>query len=399
MSKSAFKEWYNLQSLSKAEATIHRHLMPALGAYLHGDIFFILQEEADFSLSDYLRGQGDKFDSQELWNQVRGLADGLDELHRLHKETKIAYHQDLKPANILVVKGTLKIADFGLLEFKPVLFDDTGNTGVISAHNTGYYTAPRHGKYTREDDIWSLACIVSELATSDIEGREGIVNYREARIGGGLSQDTPRFFLGQTVKPQVLTQHNKLQVIVQQWDTAGQVNEQLEFQKKFYITAFFTLLNSMFRHRHDSDRFLDTFGQITVPDAGQFSKAIEKLRKEAMPVRLLEEQINDASSPQIASGLAGDLVLSLENTLEEFRGSLNREHERISRSATSTDFKQFLANMQARQHSERCQRGLKRLAPIIEAFERFAQMLNEYCDSDIFMAFIWVRMFRSLSNS
>lgn len=143
MNKAAAKEWNNLQSLSKEEN--HLHLMVALSAYWHGQTFFILLEEADHSLHDYLKGAGDEFASDELWRQMTGLADGLATLHKLYDGTKIAYHQDLKPANILVVKRTLKIADFGLLEFKPVpSLDETGSTGVPNVHNTGYYLSLIH---------------------------------------------------------------------------------------------------------------------------------------------------------------------------------------------------------------------------------------------------------------
>jgi serine/threonine protein kinase len=375
--------------------------MPALGAYWHGSsIFFILQEEADMSLHDYLKGQGGKYDSDELWNQMRGLADGLDKLHQLYKGTKIAYHQDLKPANILIVRGTLKIADFGLLEFKPVSPDDTGTTGVVSAHNTGYYAAPRHGRYNREDDIWSLACIVSELATSDIQGRDEIAKYREARIADCPSgNDTPKFFLEQKVKSQVLDRHKKLQRMVQSLNSTDQGDGTRIFQGKFYSTAFFTLLNSMFRHVQAPSTLLEVSGQVAVPDAGQIAEKIERLRKEAMSVPLLKVGTKEpSSSPQGTFLVSEDLVSSLEDILEEFRQSLDRKDASKFRLTTLADLNQFVVNLQARQYAERRQQGLKRLAPLIEAFEQFGQLLREFCgelcDSNVFMAFIWVRMFR-----
>jgi serine/threonine protein kinase len=395
LDKPAAKEWNNLQNLSKA--TNHQHLMPALGAYWHGTIFFILQEEAAMSLHDYLRGQGDKYDSDELWNQLRGLADGLDKLHQLCRGTKIAYHQDLKPANILIVRGTLKIADFGLLEFKPVSLDDTGTTGVDSAHNTGYYAAPRpalrRGRYTREDDIWSLACIISELATADIQGRDEIVKYREARIAGGASgKDTPRFFLEQKVKSQVLDRHSQLQRMVHSWTSTDQGDETRIFQGKFYSTAFFTLLDSMFRHGQTPSTFSEVSGQVAVPDAGQVAETIERLRKEAMPVPSLNAGTEQpGSSPHRTFRVSDDLVPSLEHILEEFQKTLNRKDERKFRLTTLADLKQVLVNLQARRYAERRQQGLKHLVPLIEAFEQFGQLLGEFCDSNVFMAFIWVR--------
>ncbi len=222
------------------------------------------------SLHDYLSGKGDKYDFNELWNQMRGLTDGLDNLHKLYKGTEIAYHRDLKPANILITRGTLKIADFGFLEFRPVSLDDTENTGVISAHNTGYYAPPWHSRYTREDDIWPLACIVSELATSDIQGREEVVKYKEARTADGLSgKDAPRFYLEKKVKSQVLERHRQLRRTVQPWKSADETDETRIFQGKFYSTEFITILNRMFRHGQTHSTLLEVSGRDDVPDAGQ----------------------------------------------------------------------------------------------------------------------------------
>lgn len=400
LARSALKEWYNLQSLSKA--INHQHLMPALGAYWHGNsILFILQEEANMSLHDYLSGKGDKFDSDELWNQMRGLADGLDNLHKLYKGTKIAYHQDLKPANILIVRGTLKIADFGLLEFRPVSLDDTGTTGVTSAHNTGYYAPPRRGRYTREDDIWSLACIISELATSDIQGRDEVGKYKEARTADGLSgKDTPRFYLEQKVKNQVLKRHRQLQRTVQPWNSADERDETHIFQGKFYSAEFFTFLNRMFRHGQTHSALLEASGQDDVPNAGQVAETIERLRKEAMPVPALKVAIEEPGvSTQRTSRVSEDLVSYLDEILEEFRQSINRKDESKFRLTTLADLKQFLVNLQARQYKERHQQGLKRLIPLIENFEQFGQLLGEFCgelrDSNDYMAFIWVRIFHN----
>lgn len=340
------------------------------------------------SLHDYLKGRGDKYDSDELWNQMRGLADGLGELHQLYKGTKIAYHQDLKPANILIVRKILKIADFGLLEFKPVSLDDTGTTGVVSTHNTGYYAAPRQGRYTRDDDIWSLACIFSEVATSDVQGRNEIAQYKDARIAGGPSgKDTPKFYSGRKVKSQVLERHTKLQHMLEPRTCTDQADKTRKFQEKFYSTAFFTLLNSMFRYGGTFNAFLETPDQaiVDVPDAGQIAKTIERLRKEAMPVPSL-----DTGTEEPAFRVSGDLIPALEAIVDE---SFSQKDKRTFQNTTLADLKQFLSKIQAKQYAERCQQGLKRLAPMIDALEQYGQLLDKYCYSANFMGFIWVRIF------
>lgn len=393
--RSSAKEWYNLQGLSKA--TDHHHLMPALGAYWHGDVFFILQEEADQSLHDYLsKGWGEIYSPQELWKQVRGLAEALNTLHQLYQGSKIAYHQDLKPANILIVKGTLKIADFGLLEFKPVVADDFGSTGVLRSHNKGYYAPPRHGPYTRNDDIWSFACIISELATADIQGRNEIAKYREARISNGqAASDTPAFFFGKKIKNSVLDKHVHLQrtVQTQHSETDDIANS---FRRGFYNTGFFTLLNSMLRHGDGSGHLLAVPGQGVVPNAGKVADTLTSLRKEATLDS--QKQLLDTSPPVVLVD-AARLVVLMEKALTGFQSSLSQRDNSKFEVVTLDDLKQFVVNLQAKQTLERRQRGLKRLETFFRPFEQLEQLLRVYCEvkSNMFMAFIWVRL-ASLSN-
>jgi serine/threonine protein kinase len=390
MAKPAAKEWNNLQSLSKEEK--HPHLMVALSAYLHGDKFFILQEEAEQSLHDYLKGEGDRFKSADLWEQMSGVSDGLATLHQLYKGTKIAYHQDLKPANILIVKRVFKIADFGLLEFKPVsLLDDTGSTGVPNAHNTGYYAAPRQGKYTRDSDIWSLGCIMSELATCDIQGRDGVKSYREARIANGPSgRDTPRFFCGQVVKTVVLERHRLLYDCVQSKALTEEDTASLQFQKDFYSKEFFDLLNSMFKNMHSITNLLEVSSILTVPDADRIASTTERLRKAALPALALNNQIENLNLEQRMIDLEA-LNTSFGAHVTNFKKALNRRNKLRFPATTLVDLKQYIVNLQAKQHAQRRQQGLSSLKPFLERFEQLGELTKGLPKTIEFMGFVWVR--------
>ena len=283
----------------------------------------------------------------------------------------------------------MKIADFGLLEFKPVMPDDTDSTGVAGAHNTGFYAAPRNGRYSREDDIWSFACIVSELATSDIQGRDEVARYRNARIADG---GTPRFFQGQRVKGHVLERHRQLQSITQAWNSLALNDARGRFQMNFYTQPFFALLNSMFRHKHDPGDLLEVSSQITAPSAGDVAAIIERLRRDAIPARSLNIVVEEADlSSQANHRDAEDLVISLEAALEEFKDNIDRQGGRKSQLSDLPNFKQFLVDLQARQCSHGHQQGLRRLNPFIEALTQFEQLLGEFCEADKFMASIWVK--------
>lgn len=390
MVKSAAKEWNNLQRLSKEEN--HPHLMAVLGAYWHGNHFFILQEAAEQSLHDYLKGEGDIFKSEELWKQMKGISHGLATLHKLYKGTKIAYHQDLKPANILIVKRMLKIADFGLLEFKPVSLDDeTGSTGIPNAHNAGYYAAPRQGNYTRDSDMWSLGCIMSELATFDVQGPDEVKSYREARISNSPSgKDIPRFFYGRNVKDAVLKRHGSIFDRVQSQECTDGNTASKQFQKKFYTKEFFSLLNGMFKQTQDSMISFEISNQASVPNADFVAETIERLLREAASGSVHDNQIENLSIEQCQLD-AEALNSSLHTHLKGLKDVLNRRNMEEFPFATLDNLKQCVVDLQAKQEAERRQRGLMRLDCFLLSFENFGELIKGLPSAKELMGFIWVR--------
>ncbi|RYN55439.1 hypothetical protein AA0118_g8672 [Alternaria tenuissima] len=397
MQKSAAKEWYNLQRLSED----HPHLMVALGAYWHGSYFFILQEEAEQSLHDYLKEPGDRFESQELWTQMQGIAEGLNTLHKLYEGTKIAYHQDLKPANILIVKRKLKIADFGLLELKPVtLPGDTDMTGIPNNHVTGFYAAPRQAKYTRECDIWSLGCIMSEVATFDIHGPEGVSHYKHARMADGASgHDPPRFYRGKDVKESVLLMHTQLYDRVQS-AASDNGNATDQFQRAFYNKEFFGLLDKMFKRDRVSAGLLDVPDDGISLDAAHIVETLEKLRTEALPTTVLDDEVEQLSLEQYLQD-AESLKSSMEAHFIGFGEILTPRNRARFSATTLTALKQYIVNLQHTQHAERRQQGLTRLAPFLERLGEFGELVATLSRTEDIMGFVWgpVKFLLETTNS
>jgi serine/threonine protein kinase len=389
MQKSAVKEWYNLQRLSED----HPHLMVALGAYWHGSYFFILQEEAEQSLHDYLKEPDDRFESQELWTQMQGIAEGLNTLHKLYEGTKIAYHQDLKPANILIVKRKFKIADFGLLELKPVtLPGDTDMTGIPNNHVTGFYAAPRQARYTRECDIWSLGCIMSEVATFDIYGPEGVSRYKSARMADGASgHDPPRFYRGQDVKESVLLMHTQLYDHVQS-AVSNDGNATAQFQRAFYNKEFFGLLDKMFKRDRVSAGLLDVPDDGISSDAMHIVKTLEKLRKEVLPTTVLNDEVEQLSLEQYLQDTES-LKSSMKAHHIGFGEVLTRKNRAKFSATTLTALKQYIVNLQHTQHAERRQQGLARLGPFLERLSEFGELIASLPSVGEIMGFIWVCSF------
>lgn len=77
------------------------------------------------------RINGKWFTFGQLYNIFRQLFNGYDQLYRAQ-----ILHQDLKPANILISEGVLKIGNFGL-SYK---LGDLNTS--IKINGSPYYTAP-----------------------------------------------------------------------------------------------------------------------------------------------------------------------------------------------------------------------------------------------------------------
>jgi serine/threonine protein kinase len=244
--------------------------MSALGAYMHGNIFFILFEEAEHSLHDYLNGKGPRFDSAELWKQFEGVASALACLHQLVPSGRLAYHRDLKPANILIVNGVMKISDFGLLEFKPVRSSEASTSSGIISNIRHDYGPPPGPRYSQKSDVWSLGTIASEIAVSDIQGVKAIEEYRKDRIRDtedGTSQGSKTFYLANSVKKSVLDRHQQLEALVKPLhpSTKAKAKALSEWQVRFYTPGFFLLLKRMFDLTHTSEEVVNQLMTLTRP--------------------------------------------------------------------------------------------------------------------------------------
>uniref|UniRef100_A0A183BK83 non-specific serine/threonine protein kinase n=1 Tax=Globodera pallida TaxID=36090 RepID=A0A183BK83_GLOPA len=94
----------------------------------------------------------------EIWGVFTQIADAVQYIH-----TKRIIHRDLKPPNVLLtVEDTVKLTDFGLSR------QHNAESRVQTVCGTPYYMSPERileETYTTKSDVWSLGCILYEMAT------------------------------------------------------------------------------------------------------------------------------------------------------------------------------------------------------------------------------------------
>lgn len=130
----------------------------------------------------------------QKWNEMDGSYQTIDEnwlrfywqqilqaVNTIHEERIV--HSDLKPANFLLVKGSLKLIDFGIAK---AILSDTTNIQRDSQVGTLSYMSPEafmcnendaNGnaiKCGRPSDIWSLGCILYQM----VYGRTPFSEYK-----------------------------------------------------------------------------------------------------------------------------------------------------------------------------------------------------------------------------
>ncbi|KAL4429871.1 hypothetical protein ABPG74_022894 [Tetrahymena malaccensis] len=126
-----------------------------------GEFLYLVMEYADDGdvlekIKKHIR-TGTRLREDYIWSVFIQSVKGLQVLHNLN-----IYHRDIKNANLFLYKdGTTKIGDFNVSKQAKMglLYTQTG---------TPYYASPEvwsDQPYTSSSDIWSLGCVLYELAT------------------------------------------------------------------------------------------------------------------------------------------------------------------------------------------------------------------------------------------
>ena len=150
----------------------------------------IIMEHADggdiMKLINSHKKKNTQFTEKELWYYFIQIVRGLKALHDL----KIC-HRDIKCANIFLTKeGVIKLGDLNVSKVakKGLLHTQTG---------TPYYASPEVWKdkpYDNRSDIWSLGCVLYEMATLNPPFRAPNMNGLYHKVLRGIYDPIASFY-------------------------------------------------------------------------------------------------------------------------------------------------------------------------------------------------------------
>lgn len=153
-----------LRALEKVRSLRHPFLLSLERIEAVDGRLLIVTELADESIRDRFESYREQglpgIPRDELLNCLRDAADALDYLSARHA----LQHLDIKPENLLLVAGHVKVADYGLV--KSVQQTEASLVGGM----TPLYSAPEvfRGSPSRRSDQYSLAILYQEMLTGTI---------------------------------------------------------------------------------------------------------------------------------------------------------------------------------------------------------------------------------------
>lgn len=126
------------------------------------------------------------FTENEIWKALIHMTKGLKALHDMD-----ILHRDLKCANVFcAADGTLKLGDLNVSKVTRKVMART-QTG------TPYYTSPEVWKekpYDSKCDIWSLGCVIYEMASLSPPFRAHTLKELYNKIQKGMFDRLPIFY-------------------------------------------------------------------------------------------------------------------------------------------------------------------------------------------------------------
>jgi len=185
-----------LQELEVLDTIKGQHIVKVYSTERSHDDTTIIMEECGKSLSEL----ADTLPLEKKIDYFKQCLQGLYELH-----SQCVSHMDIKPANILVCKGTIKYIDFGLSTFKPL---QTRCSGTIK------YMAPEvlipglklYDSFAA--DIFGLGATMVKFLTGIYISQLFDYKYNIRSITGERKDDSRGYHLVNKIKVSKLAQHS-----------------------------------------------------------------------------------------------------------------------------------------------------------------------------------------------
>ncbi|MGP4002208.1 serine/threonine-protein kinase [Streptomyces sp. 8N706] len=124
-----------------------------------GRCYLVMELVAGRSLSAELAADRGPLEVEEACRLVGQAASGLAAAHKAG-----VVHRDIKPGNLLLAEGSVKIADFGIARIQGEGASALTTTGAVLG--TSAYLAPERGMGRTagpEADVYALGCVLYEL--------------------------------------------------------------------------------------------------------------------------------------------------------------------------------------------------------------------------------------------
>lgn len=157
------------------EAGIHANIVGLRDAFLeHGACFFVM-ELCNESFQNFLKNASDEL-NESAYSRIFGeLFAGLNHVHG-----KRVVHRDIKPDNVMVSGGVVKLCDFGLAGVLPL----SGGGGLSGIYGTAPFMSPEmlnREIYRTEVDVWSMGVIAYTMFYGDFPYLPKIRNSAEMK--------------------------------------------------------------------------------------------------------------------------------------------------------------------------------------------------------------------------
>ena len=185
-----FREVWILKEL----LPVHECIVELKDVISERDTLYLVFEACDCDLRQFLKAQG-PLKHEEYRMASLHLWAALDHMH-----SRRICHRDLKPCNILIKEGYLKIADFGLAKHVPERMSLAGGGSrcpMTREVASLWYRAPEvcweggrvGGEYDGlKLDIWGLGCVLYELGVGRAlfvsESEQGLLAKIAKLLGG-----------------------------------------------------------------------------------------------------------------------------------------------------------------------------------------------------------------------